>query len=50
MGTLDVAKASLEAAEAQGLRDWRSLSAQGTLHAKQGEHGAAQQYYLAALQ
>jgi Flp pilus assembly protein TadD len=50
MGRLDVAKASLEAAEAQGSRDWRTLSAQGTLHAKQGEHGAAQQYYLAALQ
>jgi Flp pilus assembly protein TadD len=50
MGRLDVAKASMEAAEAQGSRDWRTLSAQGTLHAKQGEHGAAQQYYLAALQ
>lgn len=49
-GRLDVAKASLEAAEAKGMRDWRTLSAQGTLHAKQGEHGAAQQYYLAALQ
>ena len=50
MGRLDVAKASLETAEAQGMRDWRTLSAQGTLHAKQGKHAAAQQYYLAALQ
>ncbi len=48
-GRLDIAKASLETAEAQGLRDWRTLSAQGTLHAKQGKHEAAQQYYLAAL-
>jgi Flp pilus assembly protein TadD len=50
IGRLEVAKASLEAAEAQGARDWRTLSAQGTLAAKQGQHGAAQHYYLAALQ
>ena len=49
MGRLDVAKASLQTAEAEGVSDWRTLSAQGTLHAKQGDHAAAQQYYLAAL-
>jgi tetratricopeptide (TPR) repeat protein len=37
-------------AEAQGVKDWKTLSAQGTLRAKQGKHAEAQQYYLAALQ
>jgi Flp pilus assembly protein TadD len=49
MGRLDVAKASLQTAEAKGVSDWRTLSAQGTLHAKQGKHASAQHYYLAAL-
>ena len=50
MGRLDIAKATLKVAEAQGMRDWKTLSAQGTLHAKQGEHAEAAEYYLAALQ
>ena len=37
-------------AEAQGVKDWKTLSAQGTLRAKQGQHAEAQQYFLAALQ
>jgi Flp pilus assembly protein TadD len=49
MGRLDIAKASLQTAEAKGVSDWRTLSAQGTLQAKQGKHASAQQYYLAAL-
>jgi Tfp pilus assembly protein PilF len=40
----------LKTAEAKGVRDWKTLSAQGTLHAKQGDHAQAQQYFLAALQ
>ena len=50
MGRMDIAKYTLHVAEAQGVNDWKTLSAQGTLHAKQGEHAQAQQYYLAALQ
>jgi Flp pilus assembly protein TadD len=50
MGRIDIAKATLQVAEAQGVRDWKTLSAQGTLRAKQGKHAEAQQYYLAALQ
>jgi Flp pilus assembly protein TadD len=50
MGRIDIAKATLQVAEAQGVRDWKTLSAQGTLRAKQGNHAEAQQYYLAALQ
>jgi tetratricopeptide (TPR) repeat protein len=46
---MDIAKYTLHVAEAQGVNDWKTLSAQGTLHAKQGEHAQAQQYYLAAL-
>src|SRR5690606_3683544 len=49
-GRLDIATATLKTAEAQGVRDWKTLSAQGTLRAKQGNHAEAQQYYLAALQ
>ena len=49
-GRLDIAKATLKTAEAKGVRDWKTLSAQGTLHAKQGDHAQAQQYFLAALQ
>ena len=37
-------------AETQGVKDWKTLSAQGTLRAKQGQHAEAQQYYLAALE
>jgi hypothetical protein len=37
-------------AEVQGVKDWKTLSAQGTLRAKQGRHAEAQQYYLAALE
>src|SRR3990170_5801611 len=50
MGRLDIARQTLKVAEAQGVRDWKTLSAQGTLRAKQGQHAEAQQYYLAALQ
>ena len=49
-GRLDIAKTTLKTAEAKGMRDWKTLSAQGTLLAKQGNHAEAQQYYLAALQ
>jgi Flp pilus assembly protein TadD len=50
MGRLDIAVQTLKVAEAQGVRDWKTLSAQGTLRAKQGQHAEAQQYFLAALQ
>jgi Flp pilus assembly protein TadD len=50
MGRLDIAGQTLKVAEAQGVRDWKTLSAQGTLRAKRGQHAEAQQYYLAALQ
>ncbi len=50
MGRLDIAQQTLKVAEAQGVRDWKTLSAQGTLRAKQGQHAEAQQYFLAALQ
>jgi Flp pilus assembly protein TadD len=49
VGRLDIAKQTLKVAESLGVNDWRTLSAQGTLHAKQGNHAEAQQYYLAAL-
>ena len=49
MGYMDVATHALQVAESQGVTDWRTLSAQGTLHAKKGEHGEAQQYFQAAL-
>ena len=47
---IDIASQTLKVAEAQGVKDWKTLSAQGTLRAKQGKHTEAQQYYLAALQ
>ncbi len=50
MGQLDIAAVSLKTADAQGIRDWKTLSAQGTLHAKKGEYAEAQQYFLASLQ
>ena len=49
MGRVDIATHALKSAESQGVTDWRTLSAQGTLHAKKGEHDQAQKYYLAAL-
>jgi Flp pilus assembly protein TadD len=50
MGRLDIAKYTLQVAEAQGVHDWKTLSALGTLQAKAGKHSEAQRYYLAALQ
>ena len=50
MGRLDIATQTLKVAETQGVKDWKTLSAQGTLRAKQGKHAEAQQYFLAALQ
>lgn len=50
IGRLDIAQQTLKVAETQGVKDWKTLSAQGTLRAKQGRHAEAQQYYLAALQ
>jgi len=50
MNRIDIATPALKSAEAQGVSDWKTLSAQGTLYAKKGEHEAAQQYFLAALQ
>ena len=49
-GRIDIATAALKTAEARSVRDWKTLSAQGTLRAKQGSHAEAQQYFLAALQ
>ena len=49
-GHLEIAAPVLQTAEAQGIRDWRTLSAFGTLRAKQGKYAEAQQYYLAALE
>jgi Flp pilus assembly protein TadD len=49
VGRLDIAKYTLQVAEAQGIHDWKTLSALGTLHAKAGEHSDAQRYFLAAL-
>lgn len=48
-GHIDIAGQALKSAESQGITDWKTLSAQGTLHAKKGEHQEAQQYFLAAL-
>jgi Flp pilus assembly protein TadD len=50
MGQMDIASVALKSAEAQGVKDWKTLSAEGTLHAKKGEYAEAQQYFLAALQ
>jgi Flp pilus assembly protein TadD len=49
MGRPEIAMQTLRVGEAQGVKDWKTLSAQGTLRAKQGKHAEAQQYYLAAL-
>jgi Flp pilus assembly protein TadD len=50
MGRIEIAVQTLQVAEARGVRDWKTLSAQGTLRAKRGQHAEAQQYFLAALQ
>ncbi|GAH89766.1 unnamed protein product, partial [marine sediment metagenome] len=50
MDRIDIAQQTLKVAEVQGVKDWKTLSAQGTLRAKQGRHAEAQQYYLAALE
>ena len=50
MNRLDIAQQTLKVAETQGVKDWKTLSAQGTLRAKQGRHAEAQQYFLAALE
>jgi Flp pilus assembly protein TadD len=50
MNRLDIATQTLKTAEAQGIKDWKTLSAQGTLRAKRGQYAEAQQYFLAALQ
>jgi Flp pilus assembly protein TadD len=50
MNHLEIAKPALEMADQQAIRDWKTLSAQGTLRAKQGQYDQAQQYYLAALE
>jgi len=50
MNRLDIATQTLKVAEAQGQKDWKTLSAQGTLRAKRGQNAEAQQYFLAALQ
>lgn len=39
-----------QASTLSGKPDWRVLSAQGTVHAKLGEHDEAQRFYVAALQ
>jgi Flp pilus assembly protein TadD len=49
MGQFDIATQSLKSAEAQGIHDWKTLSAQGTLLAKQSHYAEAQQYFEAAL-
>ncbi len=50
LNQLDVAAQALKSAETQGISDWKTLSAQGTLRAKKGQYAEAQQYFLAALQ
>lgn len=49
-GRTEIAAHALNSAKSQGITDWKTLSAQGTLHAKRGEHAQAQRYYLAALE
>lgn len=49
-GQVGVASKALKTAKAKGVRDWKTLSAQGTLAAKTGDHATAQKYYQAALQ
>ncbi len=49
VGRADVAQQALSVAQKEGVDDWRTLSAQGTLLAKQGNHAGAQRYFQAAL-
>jgi Flp pilus assembly protein TadD len=45
-GRVDVASHALKSAESQGVTDWKTLSAQSTLHARKGEHELALSYAL----
>ena len=49
-GQVNVAAKALKSAESNGVSDWKTLSARGTLYAKKGEHENAQKYYRAALE
>ncbi|MFD0988114.1 tetratricopeptide repeat protein [Methyloligella solikamskensis] len=49
LGRTDIAQKSLAVAQKKGVNDWRTLSAQGTLLAKKGDHANAQRYFQAAL-
>lgn len=49
VGRADIAQNALAVAQKRGVKDWRTLSAQGTLLAKQGNHAHAQRYFQAAL-
>lgn len=49
MGQSNVAETALRVANQQGMRDWRTLSAEGTLLAKHGNHVQAQKFFLAAM-
>ncbi|MDJ0513507.1 MAG: tetratricopeptide repeat protein [Methyloceanibacter sp.] len=49
-GQVNVASKALKTAADKGVSDWKTLSAQGTLAAKSGDHATAQRYYQAALQ
>jgi Flp pilus assembly protein TadD len=48
-GQVSVANKALRTAAEKGVKDWKTLSAQGTLAAKSGDHATAQKYYQAAL-
>ena len=48
-GQVGLAGKALKTAEDKGVQDWKTLSAQGTLAAKAGDHAKAQKYYQAAL-
>lgn len=50
-GNIKLAQRLLDQATARGgTTDWKVLSAQGTIHAKLGQHEKAQRFYVAALQ
>jgi len=48
-GQVSLAGKALKTAENKGIKDWKRLSAQGTLASKNGDHAKAQKYYQAAL-
>ena len=48
-GQVGLAGKALKTAEDKGIEDWKTLSAQGTLAAKAGDHAKAQKYFQAAL-